>query len=146
MLNCIQKLGYDYYGDAIKLILGEKGLKRELKYINNKINTNVQEQLTCSLRKDINDYLLKIVDIYDKFSSAKVISKNKMESLGISEYLMGKYAAKETKSQYREIDNEGLIRELCSKIENKPLSITEQIKFETEYLDIGDGIAISRRK
>ena len=58
MLNCVQKLGYDYYGDAIKLILGEKGLKRELKYINNKINTNVQEQLTCSLRKDINDYLL----------------------------------------------------------------------------------------
>ena len=81
-----------------------------------------------------NDYLLKIVDVYDKFSSAKVIAKNKLESLGISDYLMSKYAAKETKSQYREIDNEGLIKELCCKIENKPLSITEQIKFETEYL------------
>ena len=81
-----------------------------------------------------NDYLLNIVDIYDKFSSAKVIAKNKLEPLGISEYLMSKYAAKETKSQYREIDNEGLIKELCDKIENKPLSITEQIKFETEYL------------
>jgi DNA polymerase-3 subunit alpha len=57
-----------------------------------------------------------------------------MESLGISEYLMTKYAAKETKSQYREIDNDGLIIELCSKVENKPLSITEQIKFEIEYL------------
>ena len=76
----------------------------------------------------------KIVDIYDKFATAKIIAKNKLESLGISEYLMSKYAAKETKSQYREIDNEGLIKELCSKIENKPLSITEQIKFETEYL------------
>lgn len=81
-----------------------------------------------------NDYLLKIVDIYDKFSSAKVIAKNKLEQLGISEYLMRKYAAKETKSQYRDIDNEGLIKELCGKIENKPLSITEQIKFEIEYL------------
>ena len=81
-----------------------------------------------------NDYLLKIVDIYDKFATAKVIAKNKMESLGISEYLMSKYAAKETKSQYREIDNQGLIKELCDKIENKPLSITEQIKFEIEYL------------
>lgn len=81
-----------------------------------------------------NDYLLKIVDIYDKFSTAKVIAKNKLESLGISEYLMSKYAAKETKSQYREIDNGGLIKELCDKIENKPLSITEQIKFEIEYL------------
>lgn len=81
-----------------------------------------------------NDYLLKIIDIYDKFATAKVISKNKMESLGVNEYLMTKYAAKETKSQYRELDNNGLIKELCSKVENKPLSITEQIKFEIEYL------------
>lgn len=81
-----------------------------------------------------NDYLLKIIDIYDKFATAKIIAKNKMESLGISEYLMSKYAAKETKSQYRELDNDGLIKELCSKVENKPLSITEQIKFEIEYL------------
>ena len=81
-----------------------------------------------------NDYLLKVIDIYDKFATAKIIAKNKMESLGVGEYLMSKYAAKETKSQYRELDNEGLIKELCSKVENKPLSITEQIKFEVEYL------------
>lgn len=81
-----------------------------------------------------NDYLLKVIDIYDKFATAKIIAKNKMESLGISEYLMEKYAGKETKSQYRELDNLGLINELCGKLENKPLSITEQIKFEIEYL------------
>ena len=81
-----------------------------------------------------NDYLLKIIDIYNQFSTAKVINKNKLESLGISEYLMEKYAAKETKSQYRDIDNNGLIKELCSKIENKSLTITEQVKFEIEYL------------
>lgn len=81
-----------------------------------------------------NDYLLKVIDIYDKFSTAKIIAKNKMESLGVNEYLMSKYAAKETKSQYRELNNNGLIKELCSKVENKPLSITEQIKFEIEYL------------
>lgn len=81
-----------------------------------------------------NDYLLKVVDVYDKFATAKIIAKNKIESLGVNEYLMTKYAGKETKSQYRELDNEGLIKELCSKIENKPLSITEQIKFEIEYL------------
>lgn len=81
-----------------------------------------------------NDYLLKIIDIYDKFSTAKIIAKNKMESLGINEYHMKKYAAKETKSQYRELDNLGLINELCNKLENKSLSIAEQIKFEIEYL------------
>lgn len=81
-----------------------------------------------------NDYLLKVIDIYDKFATAKIIAKNKMESLGLSEYMMNKYAGKETKSQYRELNNSGLINELCSKLENKPLSITEQIKFEIEYL------------
>lgn len=81
-----------------------------------------------------NDYLLKVIDIYDKFATAKIIAKNKMESLGLSEYIMSKYSGKETKSQYRELDNEGLINELCSKLENKSLSITEQIKFEIEYL------------
>ena len=81
-----------------------------------------------------NDYLLKVIDVYDKFATAKIIAKNKMESLGVSEYLMSKYSAKETKSQYRDLDNAGLIKELCSRIENKPLSITEQIKSEIEYL------------
>ena len=81
-----------------------------------------------------NDYLLKVIDIYDKFATAKIIAKNKMESLGINEYLMTKYAAKETKSQYRELNNDGLIKELCNKVENKSLSIAEQIKFEMEYL------------
>ena len=81
-----------------------------------------------------NDYLLKLIDIYDKFANVKVISKNKMESLGLTEYLMNKYAGKETKSQYRDLDNDGLINELCNKLENKSLSISEQIKFEMEYL------------
>ena len=81
-----------------------------------------------------NDYLLKVIDIYDKFSTAKIIAKKKMEELGVTEYLMSKYAGKETKSQYRELDNEGLIKELCNKLEDKSLSIIEQIKFEIEYL------------
>lgn len=110
-----------------------------LKDIKEKISIN-SKQLTILVALNYfedfgkNDYLLKIIDIYDKFATAKIIAKNKIESLGISEYLVSKYAAKETKSQYRDIDNEGLIKELCAKIENKPLSITEQIKFEVEYL------------
>lgn len=58
-----------------------------------------------------------------------------MESLGVSEYLMTKYAGKETKSQYRELDNQGLIKELCNKLENKPMNIVEQVKFDMEYLE-----------
>ena len=81
-----------------------------------------------------NDYLLKVVDIYDKFATAKIIAKKKMEELGVTEYLMSKYAGKETKSQYRDLDNTGLIKELCDKLENRAISIVDQIKFEVEYL------------
>ena len=57
-----------------------------------------------------------------------------MESLGVTVILMEKYAGKETKSQYREIDNQGLINELCSKLKNEAMGIVDQIKFEIEYL------------
>ena len=81
-----------------------------------------------------NKYLLDIVDIYDKFANAKIIAKKKMEELGVSDYLMQKYAEKETKSQWRGIDNVGLIKELCSRLENRPLNIVEQVRAELEYL------------
>ena len=47
---------------------------------------------------------------------------------------MQKYAGKETKSQWRELDNNGLINELCSRLENKPLDIIQQVKAEQEFL------------
>lgn len=85
-----------------------------------------------------NKYLLNIVDVYDKFANAKIIAKSKMESLGVSEYLMSKYAGKETKSQYREIDNQGLIKELCGRLKNECMNIVEQVKFDLEYLEYTD--------
>lgn len=81
-----------------------------------------------------NKYLLGMNEIYDKFANAKIIAKKKMDELGLSEYLMTKYSGKETPSQYRDIDNEGLIKELCSQINNEPLGIIEQISSEVEFL------------
>lgn len=82
-----------------------------------------------------NKYLLDVIDIYDKFASTKIIAKNKMESLGISEYLMTKYAAKETKSQWRELDNDGLMKELCSRLKKDScVNIVKQIEGELEFL------------
>lgn len=57
-----------------------------------------------------------------------------MTELGLSDYLVSKYSAKETQSQYRNIDNKGLMKELCSKIKDERISVTEQIKAEVEYL------------
>ena len=81
-----------------------------------------------------NKYLLDINEIYDKFANAKIIAKKKMEELGLSEYLMAKYSGKETASQYRDINNAGLIKELCSKLNNESLGIVEQISSEVEFL------------
>ncbi len=82
--------------------------------------------------------LLNIVDIYDKLANVKVIAKSKMEQLGLTDYLMEKYAGKETKSQWRDIDNIGLVKELCSRLDDKSLNIVEQVRAQVEYLGCSD--------
>ena len=81
-----------------------------------------------------NKYLLELNGLYDKFYSCKQIKKDKLDELGLSNYLMQKYAGKETAKIYKEIDNIGLITELSNRIENKSLSVVDQVKFEKEYL------------
>lgn len=66
--------------------------------------------------------------------TCKQIKKAKLEELGITPYLAEKYSKKETAKQYSDIDNIGLLIELATRIENKSLSVIEQIKFEKEYL------------
>ena len=81
-----------------------------------------------------NKRLLQIIDVYNKFATAKIISKKKLDELGISEFLIKKYAGKETKSQYRELDNAGLMKELCNRIDDDSMNIVDQVKAENEYL------------
>lgn len=82
-----------------------------------------------------NKYLLNVIDIYEKFSKCKQISKKKLDSLGLTEFLIKKYSGKETASLYKDIDNVGLIEELCRHVENKKMGIIESMKFEKEYLE-----------
>lgn len=95
-----------------------------------------------------NKYLLNIYNLYNgikekgktilpSFRNCSVISKKNIDNYstyGLSEYLVKKYSNKETQSQYREIDNIGLLSELYNKIENKSMNVVEQMKFEKEYL------------
>lgn len=81
-----------------------------------------------------NKRLLKMINIYDKFAKAKIISKKKLDQLNISEFLVKKYSNKETKTQYRELDNAGLMKELCNTIDDDSMDIVEQVKAESEYL------------
>lgn len=81
-----------------------------------------------------NAKLLKVAEIYDKLGTVKVIAKKKMDELGLSEFMMKKHCGKETQSQWREIDNNGLINDLCSNIKDAPLNAIDQMKYELEYL------------
>ena len=111
-----------------------------LKDIKEKTSVN-SRQLTILIGLDFfsdfgkNKYLMDINELYDKFATIKQVKKDKMESLGLSEYLMKKYAEKETAKIYKGIDNEGLIEELSKRVENRSLSVIDQIKFEKEYLN-----------
>lgn len=101
-----------------------------------------------------NKYLLKIIDLYNGISmkdpktkkdikllpsmrNCKQIKKDKLElyeDYGLSEYLLKKYAGKETDKQYNQINNIGLLNEMITRIPNKPMSIQEYVRFEKEYL------------
>jgi len=93
-----------------------------------------------------NKYLLEIIKLCNGVKegskiikpamlTCKQLKKDKLEEYGISEYLAQKYCAKETAKQYSDIDNIGLVTELAKRIDNKALSVVEQVKFEQEYLN-----------
>lgn len=97
-----------------------------------------------------NKYLLQVIKLYNgikdektkkvvlpSLRNCKQIKKDKFEIFeryGVTEYLVQKYSGKETPKQYGDIDNIGLLKEICSRIPNKSMSVIEQVRFEKEYL------------
>jgi len=82
-----------------------------------------------------NKKLLKYVEIFEMLNGVKQINKSKIVPMGLTEKLVKKYSKKETTALYKELDIVGLISECTTKIEDKPLSVKEQVKFEKEYLE-----------
>lgn len=82
-----------------------------------------------------NKKLLDVLDLFEKFGTCKILKKSKLEEMSIGEDIVRKFSEKETKTQYRDIDNYALINYLADNIENKALSIKEQIKYEQEFLE-----------
>ncbi len=89
-----------------------------------------------------NKYLLEVLDIYNDFHECNIINKKKIkyyeDKYCISEYLIKTFSEKETQSQYRGINNKKIIQYLVSNLENKSLTVQEQIKNEFEYLEYTD--------
>jgi len=82
-----------------------------------------------------NKKLLKIIEIYNNFASRKQINFKDISKLDINEKILMKYSNKITQTLYKELDMMGYIREISKDIEDKPLSIKEQVAFEMEFLE-----------
>jgi hypothetical protein len=81
-----------------------------------------------------NKKLLTVVDLFFKFASRKQINIKDIDKLEIDIELLKKYSNKTTESLYKELDMIGYLKEIVEKIEDKPLSIKNQVKLEMEYL------------
>ena len=125
-----------------------------LKDINEKTSVNSRQLMILTILDFFSDfgknkYLLDIIELCNGVKedkkkgikskpallTVKQIKKDKLEELGISEYLVKKYCNKETAKQYSDIDNLGLVTEMSKRIENKSLDVISQIKAEQEFLE-----------
>ena len=80
--------------------------------------------------------LLRMVDIYNKYANAKVISKDNLTQQ--EKIIVHQYCSHETPKQFRgEVDNDGLMRALIGEIDVKT-SPLDYIKFELKYLGCCD--------
>lgn len=75
--------------------------------------------------------LLKIVDIYNKYSSAKVIKKDKLTQREMQ--IIHNFAQKETEKQFRDIDNVGLVCAFVNEVTDTT-STLDQIRYDLKYL------------
>jgi DNA polymerase III alpha subunit len=82
-----------------------------------------------------NKKLLQIIETYDNFALRKQINFKDIPKLNMNEEILKKYSSKITNTLYKELDMIGYIREIIQTIENKPMSIKDQVKFEMDYLE-----------
>ncbi len=76
--------------------------------------------------------LITEYDIYQKYISAKVLTKSSFDDIMID--VIRPCCGKETEKQFREIDNKALITALIKQANIKPVTIVDRIKWQLEYL------------
>ena len=76
--------------------------------------------------------LIAEYEIYQKYISAKVLTKSSFDDIMID--VIKPCCGKETEKQFREIDNKALITALIKQSNIKPVTIVDRIKWQLEYL------------
>ena len=75
--------------------------------------------------------LLQIVELYNKYATAKVIKKDNLTQE--EKQIVHKHCGKETEKQFREIDNIGLLTELINNVKIDTTKL-EQVSYDLKYL------------
>lgn len=82
-----------------------------------------------------NQKLLELIEIYDSLYNRKQIKKDDMGKLNIDTSLFSGCYDTETEKMYKDLNMDKYLERVSKKIEDKPLPIKEQIKYEQEYLE-----------
>lgn len=75
----------------------------------------------------------KLLDIYEIFNTYYGKKQLKKDKINLDEGFVMKYATA-TDKMYKITDNEGLMQELCNRVEDKSIPIKERLSAEAEYL------------
>lgn len=111
-----------------------------IKDIKTKTSVNSRQLQILTILNFFSDYgsnkkLLQVIEIFEKFYDRKQIKKADMEALGIDLNEFEGCYDNETPKMYKELHMDKYVEKMSKKIEDKPLSIKEQIKYEQEYLE-----------
>lgn len=111
-----------------------------IKDIKTKTSVNSRQLQILTILNFFSDYgsnkkLLQIIEMFEKFYDRKQIKKADVEVLGIDLNEFEGCYDNETQKMYKDLHMDMYVEKMSKKIEDKPLSIKEQIKYEQEYLE-----------
>lgn len=129
MAEDLYELSFNKYDNFLKLLIDIK----EKKIVQ---SNQLEILIKLDYFSDFGDinYLLKIVELYDKIYSKCQFKKDKLEELEIPEYIIKKYSAKETPKMYYGVDTIALLNEMISKIKAKKTTLLDKLNYQKEYL------------
>lgn len=111
-----------------------------IKDIKEKTSVNSRQLQILTILNFFSDYgsnkkLLQIIDMFEKYYDRKQIKKSDINNLGIDLNVFDGCFDNETPKMYKELHMDKYIRRMSQQLEDKSLSIKEQIKYEQEYLE-----------
>lgn len=124
-LYTIRDMQIDSFIDLLKIIKGTSVNSRQLDIL-----------IKLDFFAEFGDIhkLLKCVELFDKMYGKKQFKKDKIQEIGIPFEMISKYAAKSTEKIFKDVDTDGLLKELADNISYKPVTLLDRFKYENECL------------